>query len=273
MRMPVPKITVEGSLEAIHGEPGELVFVSISDLCVDLAYQRNMTSSSARLAGRIAQGFNWARFVPAIGVRTDDGKVALVDGQHRTAAAKARGIKKVPVYILNCTLAEAAGAFAAINGMRTRMSPEDIYRAELVAEVPNAVELQSAFDVAGVKVTSSREGMATGETRSIGPLRRALAIYGRDLLILCLQCITETGDGNAGLITGATVNGFAKALMAKPELMAAPSKVLDALDDFDLRTTFRAAEVEFAQSRNPTQYILTREINKVLAPLTARRAA
>lgn len=264
--LPIPRLDVSDQLQSVAGTPGRLAQVAIDRLRIDLSYQRSMTSNSARMAIRIAAKFDWRRFVPAIGVENEDGTISLVDGQHRTAAAKARGIKEVPVYILQCTLSEAAGAFAAINGMVTPMSQQDIYRAQLAAGDEEATTLQAVLDVAGVTITSQRS-FGKGETRSVNPLRRALRVYGRDLLILALQCITETGDGNNGLITGATVNGIAKALLTKPELLAEPTRLLDAMDSFSLKDAVRDAEIEFAQTRNPPQFIITRMVNAHLRGL------
>jgi hypothetical protein len=260
----IPRLSLPDRVQPIAGTPGHLELLPIEQLRVDLTYQRTMSITSARLAQKIAATFDWRRFVPAIGVRNEDGTVSLVDGQHRTAAAKARGIEKVPVYVLDCTLSEAAAAFAAINGTVTPMSPQDIFRAQLAAGDAEARELQQALDVAGVVVVSHKNAFIKGETRSVNPLRRALRVYGRDLLILTLQCITETADGNAGLITGATVNGIAKALINKPELLAVPGTILDLFDSFNLKSVLQQAEIEYAQTGNPPQYVLTREVNNHL---------
>lgn len=267
---PVPQIEVHGQAQPIAGSPGALRMVEVASLCVDLTYQRNMTILSVRLAGKIAAHFDWRRFVPAVGVEVGDGRIALVDGQHRCAAAKARGVEKVPVYVLNCSTAEAAGAFAAINGDVTPMSPIDVYRALLVAGDQDSLTLQQTLDVAGVKIVDFKSGFKKGETRSISVLRRAMRVYGRELLITALQCLTETGGGNPGCINGAAVNGIALALISKPDLLATPSRLFEIMDGVDVRAILAASEIEFAQTKKPRQGIFTREINRAIA--TAGRA-
>jgi hypothetical protein len=77
-----------------------------------------------------------------------------------------------------------------------------------------------------------------------------------------LQCITQTGDGNPGLINGAVIHGIGSAIRAKPDLLANPSELFDLMDDIDLGDLLQQARVEQARTGNLLQGIMTREINR-----------
>jgi hypothetical protein len=261
--LPILPLGEEIANANVRGAIGELRVVPISQLYVDSVYQRSVSVGSVRVIRRICANFDWAKFLPVI-VAVDGDRYHVIDGQHRTIAAATIGIKKVPCYILSCSPAEAAAAFAAINGNVTPMQPIDLWFAELAARDPNAIELQQVLDAAGVKVTRKKEGFAVGETRSINVLRSALRFYGSAILTTILQCIVETGDGNPGMINGACVNGIGRAIRTKPDLLAKPSELFDALDDVSLAEMSREAQIEYARTSNPPQFIITREINALL---------
>jgi len=258
--IPLPDTITEAR---ISGVIGELDVVPISRLRVDMTFQRNITAGSVRNIRAICKQFDWAKFLPVIVVR-DGGFFSIVDGQHRATAAATLGIHSVPVYILSCTAAEAAAAFAAINGNVTPVEPVDLWFAELAAMDSSAVALQRCLEAADVKVTRRKDGHAVGETRSINVLRRAFDFYGSALLTTILQCITQTGDGNPGMINGAVVNGIGRAIRTKPELLADPAALLDVFDGIMLSEMLEKARLEFARTGNAVQFILTREINAII---------
>jgi hypothetical protein len=261
---------VEGA--PIAGRVGTFTMLPISQLVVDDAYQRTISSSSARNIRRICRNFDWSKFLPVI-VTKDGGKYSIVDGQHRATAALTLGITEVPCYVLGCTPSEAAAAFAAINGNVTPMQTIDIWFAELAAGDPSAVLLKGVLDAAGVTVTRKKDGYIAGETRSIGVLRRALQFYGEAILTTILQCIVETGDGNAGMIFGAVINGIGHAVRTKPDLLSNPTKLFDVFDQITLSAVVYDAQVESARTGNVVQQILTRVFNAAIAAAEVRRAA
>lgn len=242
------------------GRVGRLQMVPIAALVIDTTYQRNVSVGSVRNIKHICEQFDWAKFLPVI-VTEDGDKFAIVDGQHRTIAAASIGVDLVPCYVLSCSAAEAAAAFAAINGNVTQMQPIDLWFAELAAKAPKAVALQRVLDAAGVSVTRKKEGYQAGETRSVNVLLRALEFYGASVLTTLLQCIVETGDGNPGMITGAVVNGIGRAIRTKPDLLANPSKLFEVFDGISISTMVYEAGIENARTGNPVQFIITRQVN------------
>lgn len=251
-------------LGEVRGQRGKMALLPIHALRVNVTFQRAISAGSARNVQKICAQFDWAKFLPVIVVR-DGEYFSIVDGQHRTTAAATLGIEEVPCYVLQCSREDAAAAFAAINGNVTAVSPVDIWFAEVLAQVPEAVALDRILQAAGVRITRKKGGYVVGETRAINVLKRAFHIYGDAVLTTVLQCITETGTGNPGMIFGATVNGIAKAVVTKPHLLAEPSRLFDIFDGIDLAQMFEAARAESARTRNPVQFILTREINAAIA--------
>lgn len=269
-----PIVGLGGEIEKgrVSGAVGRFEMVPINRLVVDDTYQRSVTTSSARNIRRICKSFDWAKFLPVI-VTHDGETYSVVDGQHRATAALTLGIAEVPCYVLACSASEAAAAFAAINGNVTPMQPIDIWFAELAAGEATASELQAVLDAAGVKVTRKKEGYLVGETRSIGVLRRALTNYGNALLTTILQCIVETGNGNPGMIYGAVVNGIGNSIRTKPEMLANPSRLFEVFDRIELAEVARQAQIEYARTNNPVQFILTRVFNAAINAEGQRHAA
>lgn len=260
----IKALTGKFPIGAIVGHVGALHMIRIEDLRVDHVYQREINVNSARNIRKICEAFDWAKFLPVIVVEAD-GHFAIIDGQHRTTAAATLGIEAVPCYVLSCSPAEAAAAFAAINGAVTPITPIDIWFAELAAGVEAAHALQRVLDAAEVRVTRSKEALAKGETRSIGVLRRAVEKYGHDTLVTILQCITQTGDGNPGMIVGAVIHGIGCAIATKPDMLRSPSRLFDMFDRVPFAGLVHNARLESARTGNIVQAILTREINAILA--------
>lgn len=261
-----PLLALGGAPEAkkINSAPGKLRMVRISDLVIDDTYQRAVSLGSVRNIHKIIKGFDWNKFIPVIGVENDNGTVSVIDGQHRATAALTIGVDEVPCYILSCSAQEAAAAFAAINGNVTPVTPIDIWFASLAAGDQKAIEIDTALQAANVKIVRKKEGFAVGETRSISVLRRAHDFYGHELLITVLQCITETGNGNPGMLIGAVINGVGRSIRTKQELLAEPSKLFDFFDAIDFSEELRFAQIEYARNGtgNAPQFIITRRLNE-----------
>jgi len=258
---------------AARGLIGQMKTVPISALFVDATYQRAVSVGSVRNIKKICREFDWAKFLPVI-VTCDGDRYCIVDGQHRTTAAATIGIKAVPCYILSCTPSEAAAAFAAINGNVTPVTPIDLWFAQLAAGDEKCVALQRVLDAAGAKITRKRDGFKVGETRSVSVLRRALDFYGDAILTTILQCIVETGDGNPGMLIGSVINGVGRAIRTKPELLSEPSNLLDMFDKISMANMLSEANIEYARTGNPVQFIITRNVNAAIrAKFEVKRAA
>lgn len=256
-------IALRGVPAAAQGRPGHLRMVPIDQLRVERDYRRRMTPKSARVAHGIAMGFSWTRFSPLVVVPDQDG-YQVIDGQFRAAAARTIGITELPCYVLDCGPEEAAAAYAAINGVVTPVTPQDIWFAELFAKTPRALALHALLTRCGVRVVRERESGRIGDTTSIKELKRAYDRYGPEVLEVILTAIVRTGDRGYGHLNGAVVNGFAGALIRKPALVLDPDRFYAVMDPVNLHQLIAEARVERIRTGNQLQSIIAREVNGLI---------
>ena len=65
------------------GDAPEIQYVRVTDLVIDDSYQRAIEKRGKRNIQHIAEHFDWAKFSPLMVSSRDDGKFAIIDGQHR----------------------------------------------------------------------------------------------------------------------------------------------------------------------------------------------
>lgn len=116
--------------------PGELVWINKADLTVDHSYQRNNSAEKAR---KIAANWSWLAFgVLTVAWRKTD-IWAVVDGQHRHAAAMLRpDITDLPCLLFEEEVGVAAEAegFATINTTRRPLHAAEVHKARCIAGDP-----------------------------------------------------------------------------------------------------------------------------------------
>lgn len=213
-----------------------LQWIEVAKLRVDETYQRPIRKAGAKNIAAIVAKFDWAKFSPVIVAPLADGLFAIIDGQHRATAAAACGFASVPCEIVIADPAEQASAFAAINGVVTKMSPMQIHHAEVAAGEPDAVLLDQCCREA--KVTILRYPLAAnlqepGQTMAASRLRGLLRKYGAPILVDALKCLSETANRETpGLIRAPMVEGLCEALQREPSWRG--ETLLDAMDDCDL---------------------------------------
>lgn len=228
-------------------EPGpapQLHWIGIALLVVDPAYQRDIGKKGRFNINRIAEGFEWSKFAPVVVAPIEGGLFAIVDGQHRTTAALLRGIEKVPCQIVYVNRTKQAEAYAAVNGNVTKTTPQQLFHARIAAGDPKALAVAEVCSAGGVEIVRRNLVNATtkqGQSQSIGAITRCLDIYGRETLITALQCITQTGDGNAGYIRATIIEALCEVLSSAPAWRDAGEELLRALDDFDFADTWENA--------------------------------
>lgn len=232
-------------------KPG-LAWLPISCLRVDPAYQREILRNGSRNIGKIARDFDWSLFGSVVVANIGDSLFAIVDGQHRTTAAALRGIAEVPCIIIEANPTKQATAFAAINGAVTKISPLQIFHAEVAGNDPSAIELRDACAAAGVTICRypvPSNKMAIGETLAVGTLRRALATYGREHLALSLRCITVGGVESIGMVCEPVIKAVAHVLDAERSWCSPERVLLSTMRRFDFARELRAAEIEAKKRR------------------------
>jgi len=156
----------------------DLIWVDLADLVVDRTYQRSMTYAGRRAVQRIADGFDWRKYEPILIAPAADGKFAVVDGQHRAHAAGVCGIRSIPAMCVAMTIVQQAQGFTAINRDRIKVRAEQIYRAELAAGAPWALECKAAVNAAGCVLATGNASTAQKKPRtvfSVNLIRRMVA--------------------------------------------------------------------------------------------------
>jgi hypothetical protein len=211
------------------------------------AYQRALGRNSARRVRRLAEGFDWARF-GALVVRACPGGFEVVDGQHRAAAARARGIRKVPAIVVE---GAGAGVFLGLNRDRAALDAAQLYHAELVAGDGEAALLGAILDRVGLDVPRTATQKAPGpmQTRAVAALRLELRARGAGLLESGLMVMAAAWPHVHGAFSKETLRGC---LRAAAELVLAAqdapgpemARLADTLKSFDpaaLRASARSA--------------------------------
>lgn len=156
------------------GSPPMLSWLPIADLVIDDDYQRELNRGNWTIINKIARNFHWSRFSPVFVAPSLGGKYAIIDGQHRTHAAALCGLTEVPCQIVQMSAKEQAASFAAINGMMTKVTPYQIYRAGLAAGESWALACQEACAAADCKLMTSNistENKKPGQITALSLIR------------------------------------------------------------------------------------------------------
>lgn len=141
------------------GKKPELKWIKLTELYVDPVYQRNAKSrNSLNNIAYIQENFSWAycgalvvSFVP------EKSQYAIVDGQHRFIAARARkDILELPcVVVSGQDVKKQAQGFVIVNDKRVRLNNLGTYHASVAAGDPDAVSLQKILDDCNIQIPST----------------------------------------------------------------------------------------------------------------------
>ncbi|MDG4650081.1 ParB/RepB/Spo0J family partition protein [Roseibacterium sp. SDUM158017] len=230
-------------------QPGPiLIWAEVADLVIDRTYQRNVTTNGKRAIQRIADDFDWTRFEPILVAPIEDGKLAVVDGQHRAHAAALAGLTKIPAMSVPMTRIQQARGFAAINRDRIRLSSWQIYRAELAAGTGWATTCRDAVEAAGCTLATSNPTATQkkpGVIYAVGLIRRMIEAGEAEAVTVGLAAIRESQAGadegdvyNLPAWSGATLAVWLPAIASNQRFMR-----------LDLATTFDAIDFEALADR------------------------
>ncbi|MBV5268721.1 MAG: ParB N-terminal domain-containing protein [Afipia sp.] len=169
-------------LSGVHPGPAPMLqWLKIADLVIDDSYQRELRRTNWTAIRKIASAFTWSRFSPVFVAPVEGGKYAIIDGQHRTHAAAMCGFEDVPCQIVQMSAAEQADAFAAVNGMVTKITSLQIFKAALAAGSGWATELRDLAQKAGCEVRTSNgssDAKRPGQIYAVSAFRVLAGRYG-----------------------------------------------------------------------------------------------
>jgi hypothetical protein len=186
------------ALRAPAGVPGRLSFLPVSLLVVDSRYQRPIREKGLAMIRRIAEGFDWRRFTPLVVAPVDGSDTyAIVDGQHRAAAARMRGdIRELPCWIIEGDLKQQARAFMAINSGGNVPGLAG-WHAALAAGEPDALAVFQVCQEAGVQIArypAAARHRKPNETLAPDAVRRKLAALGAGPVVRALASLRRAGS-------------------------------------------------------------------------------
>lgn len=183
-------------------------------LAVDPSYQRSIDNTVSRaLINRIAKDWDWDLCQPLVISRREDGQLYVVDGQHRLAAAMARGdIDQLPCFICNLPdIAAEADRFVQFNRNRKALKPLDLWKAAVASGDEAALQIVAALDAAGLKVhsTSNNRDMKPDIITNISGLQRCYREQGVEQLAAGLDVMANAFRGQVLQYAGTIFTGIA----------------------------------------------------------------
>lgn len=222
----------------LPGPAPMLQWVKIADLVVDDSYQRDLKPGNWKAIKAIAADFKWSRFSPVFVAPVEGGKFAIIDGQHRTHAAAMCGFDQVPCQVVQMLHEEQAAAFAAVNGLVTKVTTWQIFKAALTAGEPWAVAMHKVADDAGCRVMTGNTSMFSkkpGEIYSVVRLRKMIDQHKAENVTKALA-ILRRADGfkeDAEYWDGSIIIPMIEALCERPPVLNNPAASA-AVSDFDV---------------------------------------
>ncbi|HWJ86909.1 MAG TPA: DUF6551 family protein [Pelagibacterium sp.] len=215
-----------------------LQWLDIELLVVDDSYQRELGRANWSAIRRIAENFRWAHFSPVFVAPIEGGKYAIIDGQHRTHAAALCGIAAVPCAIVPMSREEQAASFAAVNGLVTKVTLFQIYKAALVAGEEWALACARACSEADCRLMThhgSTDSKRAGEVYCIGLVRQAIEQGKGSAFTLALAGIRKSEFGeDPDAYSNEILRPLFMALSDRPWLVAKGIDLSGFMDAFDI---------------------------------------
>lgn len=232
-------------------EPGPapmLQWLKIEDLVVDETYQRSLLRGNWAVIRRIAANFRWSRFSPVFVAPIEGGAYAIIDGQHRCHAAVLCGHAEVPCQIVPMDSREQAEAFAAVNGMVTKVTTWNLYKASLAAGEEWAVRCDRMARRAGCEIMTSNKShwsKKPGEIYGVKSFRNLVQSRDEDTVVnflVFLKTCEGWGQDAAYWDSGMLIPVLA-ALIERPHLLSV-KEFRNAFEEFDIFSVVDADKQE-----------------------------
>lgn len=201
-----------------------LEWIRIERLVVDDSYQRDLKPGNWAAIRKIAAGFRWSRFSPVFVAPIEGGRYAIIDGQHRTHAAAMCGVEAVPCQIVQMTHSEQAESFAAVNGMVTKVTSWNLFKAALTGGEDWATEAAQVAKDAGCQLmtgNASQKNRKPGQIFGPSTIRKIILDRGPARVTAALKILKATeGFGDTGEAWDMSVlTPMVRALTAVPKAL------------------------------------------------------
>lgn len=190
----------------------EITFVPVDKLDADRRYQRQISQSSLSRIRKIIANFSWSRFGALIIARQGE-RFVVIDGQHRSVAARALDIIEAPAIVVNGDLIQQAGDFVGINTTRTSVATIDKFRARVTSGDPAAIEV--AEILANLEISTdvaAGHALAHRDTRAVAGLEKLVKRIGKGEVFTTLEMLLDAQPGQRNLLTAFAIETTAMTL-------------------------------------------------------------
>lgn len=263
---------------ATMGPPPELEWIPVSQMFVDPEYQRSTETANGRnLIEAIAREFQWAKFQVIVVTRRPDGMYALIDGQHRRAAAVKCGLESLPCLVVSPgSLAAEADIFVSVNSGRVSVQPYEMFWSKLAAGRPDAVAVKAVCDEAGVTIPRSlpkasntshkRLSIPPKATIAIAAISASIRLYGAQNTVTILRLLVDAFPDKGGQIRQGVIKGLG-VLLKQKTLKIGRTNLVAALARHDVVALEAAAAATKDAFGNRTDLAMAAQIAKICEPI------
>lgn len=253
---PIATVELDSAAPPKRGsQPGGVIWVKPSELFVDTRYQRDLGAFGVTRVREIAENFDWRKFTPIIVARRHpaDGEGYLViDGQHRAAAALARGdIERLPAWAIDADLAGQAHTFLSINAYSARVNSGTIWHALAASGDIGAkalLDLCAETKIEIVKYSCRAASLPFYRTNSPNVIDEVRRTQGSAAARWALLVLREAGDlSGRCLLTQRLIRASAMLRKANPDWANARGQIAAALstikvEELEARATIAARD-------------------------------
>jgi ParB-like nuclease domain len=267
------------SSASAYGPIPEMDWLPVNDLVVDSEYQRDANSKkSLALIRRLAEGFSWRRFQPLTVALRADAKWAVVDGQHRLAAARLIGLDRLPCYIVDAeAVSVQAESFVAVNRNRVNVNVWQLHYANLAAGEPEALRIAEACREAGITISRyprPADEIPPGETMAVRTIAKLLDQFGDAPVVDALKALAEAFPDVGGQIRSTAVQALVHFFLLHKTVELDWPRLIATTRDQDMATFEEAARASRALFGGKTHIAmsmaLTRAYNRGLRDASKR---
>lgn len=197
-----------------------LQYLLPAQLEIDATYQRNLdTGPSQSLIRKIAMFWNWDLCQPLVVARRDDGRLFVIDGQHRLEAARLRGdIAQLPAVVVQyASAADEAASFVHLNQQRRPLSKLDVFKAALASGDAETAAIVAALTENGLSIagTTNHKFWKPGQLVNIGGIERSWRTHGPDVTSTALRSLSQAWAGTIFQYAGTAFTGIAAVCAAE----------------------------------------------------------
>lgn len=187
---------------------GHYQVLDVDDIKLDSKYQRVLHQE--KVAKMVRNFMPEAFGVLIVSYRAGDGYYVL-DGQHRIAAAKLKGIIEVPCRVLHgLSVEDEAFIFNLVNAERTLISPLERFKARIVFGDQRALEIQKILADYGYKIDLEHKKNTTNYPEyiwAVSTVERQYTRYGPGMLKKIMFVISNAWGGQTKATSGTMIEG------------------------------------------------------------------